>query len=154
MPLSSIRILDLTRLLPGPYCTMILADFVADVIKIEQPITGDYARFIGSTSGESSAFFHSLNRNKKSITIDLKSAADRAMFVEMVDEADIIVESFRPGVMKKLGLDYKTFKKRNPQLIYCAITGYGQSGPYKDKPGHDLNYISDAGLLNLMRTSA
>ncbi|HLR08542.1 MAG TPA: CoA transferase [Bacillota bacterium] len=154
MPLSSIRILDLTRLLPGPYCTMILADFGADVIKIEQPITGDYARFIGSTIGESSAFFHSLNRNKKSITLDLKSTADRAMFLEMVDEADIIVESFRPGVMKKLGLDYKTLKKRNPQLIYCAITGYGQSGPYKDKPGHDLNYISDAGLLNLMRTSA
>jgi len=150
LPLTSIRVLDLTRLLPGPYCTMILADFGAEVIKVEQPIAGDYTRFFEPKIGEMSAFFHSLNRNKQSITLDLKAEEDRAAFLEMVDEADVVVESFRPGVMKKFGLDYNTLKKRNPSLIYCAITGYGQTGPYKDKPGHDINYISYAGLLDLM----
>src|SRR5690625_3462411 len=153
MPLTSVRVLDLTRLLPGPYCTMILADFGAEVMKIEQPVMGDYARSLGPKIGEISAFFHSLNRNKKSVTLDLKSSTDKETFLEMVDDADVVVESFRPGVMKKLGLDYETLKKRNPGLIYCAITGYGQTGPYKDKPGHDLNYIGYTGLLNLMGRS-
>jgi len=129
---------------------MILADFGADVIKIEQPNIGDYARFLGPNIGNMSALFHSLNRNKKSTTLDLKTKRDHATFLEMVDEADVIVESFRPGVMDKLNLSYETLKRRNPKLIYCAITGYGQTGPYKHKPGHDLNYISYAGLLDLM----
>lgn len=153
MPLKSVRVLDLTRLLPGPYCTMLLADFGAEVTKVEQPGLGDYARFIGETIDGTSAFFHSLNRNKKSVTLDLKTEADKATLLQMIDEADVLVESFRPGVMKGLGLDYDTLKERNPQLIYCAITGYGQTGPYKDLPGHDLNYISYAGLLDLMGKS-
>lgn len=150
MPLQSIRILDLTRLLPGPFCTMMFADFGAEVIKIEEPNVGDYARSFGPKVGVSSAFFHSLNRNKQTVSLDLKLAKDQEIFLEMVDTADVVVESFRPGVMKRLGLDYETLKKRNPSLVYCAITGYGQTGPYKNEPGHDINYISYAGLLNLM----
>lgn len=150
MPLQSVRVLDLTRLLPGPYCTMLLADFGAEVIKIEEPKLGDYARFFEPKIGDTSAFFHSLNRNKQSVSLDLKNDKDKDVFLEMVDEADVVVESFRPGVMERLGLDYETLKKRNPSLVYCAITGYGQTGPYKDKPGHDINYLSYAGLLDLM----
>ncbi|HLQ83645.1 MAG TPA: CoA transferase [Pseudogracilibacillus sp.] len=151
MPLKSIRVLDLTRLLPGPYCTMLLADFGAEVTKVEQPGLGDYARFIGpKSSGGSSAFFNSLNRNKQSVTLDLKTKSGKEALLKLVDETDVLIESFRPGVMEKLGLDYATLKKRRPELIYCAITGYGQTGPYKDLPGHDLNYLSYAGLLDLM----
>lgn len=153
MPLKSIRVLDLTRLLPGPYCTMLLADFGADVTKVEQPGLGDYARFIGAKEGESSAFFNSLNRNKQSVTLDLKTEAGKTRILEMIEEADVLIESFRPGVMEKLGLDYETLKLKHPELIYCAITGYGQTGPYKDLPGHDLNYLSYAGLLDLMGKS-
>lgn len=151
LPLKSIRVLDLTRLLPGPYCTMLLADFGAEVTKVEQPGLGDYARFIGpKSSGGSSAFFNSLNRNKQSVTLDLKTKSGKEALLKLVDETDVLIESFRPGVMEKLGLDYATLKKRRPELIYCAITGYGQTGPYKDLPGHDLNYLSYAGLLDLM----
>ncbi|MEN1970315.1 CaiB/BaiF CoA-transferase family protein [Lentibacillus sp. N15] len=150
MPLTSIRILDLTRLLPGPYCTMLLADFGAEVIKVEDPKTGDYARMYEPKLDEDSALFHSLNRNKKSVCLDLKSEEGKSNFLKMVEKADVVVESFRPGVMERLGLDYKTLKKINPRLIYCAVTGFGQTGPYKDHPGHDINYLSYAGLLNLM----
>src|SRR5699024_7236341 len=122
MPLSSIRILDLTRLLPGPYCTMILADFGADVIKIEQPITVDYCRFIWSIIVELIAYFHSLDWIKYSIKLVLKSTADIAMFIDFDGEAVISVRSFRRGVIKKLGIDYNTLKKRNPQLKSCGIT--------------------------------
>lgn len=148
--LQSIRVLDLTRLLPGPFCTMVLADFGAEVIKIEDPNLGDYARYYEPKIDEDSVIFHSLNRNKKSICLDLKSIEGKAAFLKLVKEADIVVESFRPGVMKRLGLDYETLKKVNPRLIYCAITGYGQTGPLRDKAGHDLNFISYAGLLDLM----
>lgn len=150
MPLSSVRVLDLSRLLPGPYCTMILADFGAEVIKIEEPHIGDYARAYAPKIDEDSAFFHSLNRNKKSVCLDLKSAEGKANFLQLVKHSDVIVESFRPGVMKRLGMDYETLKEVNPRLIYCAITGYGQTGPYVDQPGHDVNYISYAGLLNML----
>ncbi|GAA0481811.1 hypothetical protein GCM10008986_03180 [Salinibacillus aidingensis] len=150
MPLKSIRVLDLTRLLPGPYCTMLLADFGAEVIKVEDPMMGDYARAYEPKIDEKSAFFHSLNRNKKSICLNLKSPEEKQYFLRLVEETDIVVESFRPGVMEKLGLDYQTLRDINPGLIYCSITGYGQTGPYRDKPGHDINYISYAGLLNLM----
>lgn len=154
LPLKSIRVLDLTRLLPGPYCTMLLADFGAEVTKVEQPGLGDYARFIGPKSaGGSSAFFNSLNRNKQSVTLDLKTPSGKEALLKLVDETDVLIESFRPGVMEKLGLDYDTLKQRRPELIYCAITGYGQTGPYKDLPGHDLNYLSYAGLLDLMGKS-
>lgn len=150
MPLNSVRVLDLTRLLPGPYCTMILADFGAEVIKVEDPKVGDYARHREPKLNDDSAFFHSLNRNKKSITLDLKSEEGKQHFLELIDKTDIVVESFRPGVMERLGIGYETLKERNPGIIYCAITGYGQTGPYTNMPGHDINYISYAGLLNLM----
>ncbi|WP_100011232.1 CaiB/BaiF CoA transferase family protein [Lentibacillus sediminis] len=150
MPLNSIRVLDLTRLLPGPYCTMLLADFGAEVIKVEDPKIGDYARAYDPKVDEDSALFHSLNRNKKSVCLDLKSEEGKAAFLGMVEKADVVVESFRPGVMERLGLDYEHLKSINPGLVYCAITGYGQTGPYANVPGHDINYISFAGLLNLM----
>lgn len=149
LPLASLRVLDLSRLLPGPYCTMLLADFGAEVIKIEDPRLGDYARSFGPGWGEDSAFFSSLNRNKKSVALNLKSEEGKAIFKEMVQKADVLVESFRPGVMERLGLGYDTLKEIQPGLIYCAITGYGQDGPYADRPGHDINFLSLAGLLDL-----
>ncbi|SDI09580.1 Crotonobetainyl-CoA:carnitine CoA-transferase CaiB [Alteribacillus persepolensis] len=151
LPLESFRVLDLTRLLPGPYCTLLLADFGADVIKIEAPNGGDYARGEEPKIGdqEQSAIFASLNRNKRSVSIDLKSELGKKMFIDLVKTADVVVESFRPGVMKRLGLDYEELKKYNSKIIYCAITGYGQSGPYAESAGHDLNYLSYSGMLNL-----
>lgn len=149
-PLQSIRVLDLSRLLPGPFCTMLLADFGAEVIKIEAPELGDYARQYEPKIDENSVMFHSLNRNKKSVTLDLKTDEGKDQFLQMVGKADVVVESFRPGVMKRLGLDFPVLEKINPRLIYCAISGYGQTGPYAEMPGHDINYISYAGLLELM----
>ncbi|EGL83057.1 L-carnitine dehydratase/bile acid-inducible protein F [Caldalkalibacillus thermarum TA2.A1] len=148
-PLHSLRVLDLSRLLPGPYCTMLLADFGAEVIKIEEPGLGDYARLYEPKLGTESAMFFSLNRNKKSLSVNLKDERGRAIFLELVKSADVLVESFRPGVMERLGLGYETLKAINPRLIYCAITGYGQSGPYAHLPGHDINYLSFTGLLDL-----
>ncbi|MFB4168467.1 CaiB/BaiF CoA transferase family protein [Virgibacillus sp. JSM 102003] len=150
MPLRSTRVLDLTRLLPGPYCTMLLADFGAEVIKVEDPDSGDYARAFYPKIAGISAMFHSLNRNKKSVCLNLKLPEDKQVFLEMVKNADVVIESFRPGVMERLGLSYEQLKAVNPALVYCAITGYGQTGPYANRPGHDLNYLSYAGLLNLM----
>ncbi|MED4853215.1 CaiB/BaiF CoA-transferase family protein [Caldifermentibacillus hisashii] len=150
LPLQSIRVLDLSRLLPGPFCTMLLADFGAEVIKIEAPELGDYARHYEPKIDENSVMFHSLNRNKKSVTLDLKTDEGKDQFFQMVGKADVVVESFRPGVMKRLGLDFPVLEKINPRLIYCAISGYGQTGPYAEMPGHDINYISYAGLLELM----
>lgn len=149
-PLQSIRVLDLSRLLPGPFCTMLLADFGAEVIKIEAPELGDYARQYEPKIDENSVMYHSLNRNKKSVTLDLKTDEGKDQFLQMVGKADVVVESFRPGVMKRLGLDFPVLEKINPRLIYCAISGYGQTGPYAEMPGHDINYISFAGLLELM----
>lgn len=149
-PLQSIRVLDLSRLLPGPFCTMLLADFGAEVIKIEAPELGDYARQYEPKIDENSVMYHSLNRNKKSVTLDLKTDEGKDQFLQMVGKADVVVESFRPGVMKRLGLDFPVLEKINPRLIYCAISGYGQTGPYAEIPGHDINYISFAGLLELM----
>src|SRR5690625_1912159 len=129
---------------------MLLADFSAEVIKVEDPKMGDYARNYDPKLDENSALFHSLNRNKKSVCLDLKSQEGKDNFLKMVEKADVVVESFRPGVMERLGLDYEKLKVINPGLIYCAITGYGQTGPYANDPGHDINYISYAGLLDLM----
>ncbi|GLO67324.1 MULTISPECIES: CaiB/BaiF CoA-transferase family protein [Oceanobacillus] len=151
MPLSNIRVLDLTRLLPGPYCSMMLADFGAEVIKIEQPNGGDYLRnFDPKYGNEDSVLFQSINRNKKSVCLDLKDEEDKQSFLELLSSSDILIESFRPGVMKNLGLDYDTLKEYQPSLIYCSLTGYGQTGPYKDKAGHDINYLSTAGILQMM----
>ena len=146
-PLHGINILDLTRLLPGPMCTLHLADMGADVIKIEEISMGDYARSIPPLQNENSSFFLAVNRNKRSVTLDLTKQEGRKVFLKLSENADVIVESFRPGVVKKLGIDYESIKKVNPKIIYCSITGYGQTGPYKDKAGHDLNYCSYAGII-------
>lgn len=153
LPLEGIRVLDLTRLLPGPYCSLLLADFGADVIKVEHPEVGDYARWSSPKVGDQSALFLSLNRNKRSITLNLKEKEDQEVFLELVKTADVVLESFRPGVMERLGLGYEVLKKQNPKLIYCAITGYGQTGPMADEPGHDLNFLSYSGLLHLQGQS-
>jgi len=145
-PLAGLKVLDLTRLLPGPLCTLHLADMGAEVIKIEDTGAGDYARSLGAIKTKMSPFFHLANRNKKSIALDLRADAGKAVFLKMAKDADIIVESFRPGVVDKLGVGYATIKAVNPRIVYCAISGYGQDGPWKDKAGHDLNYLSVAGI--------
>ena len=142
-PLNGIKVLDLTRLLPGPLCTLYLARFGANVLKIEKPKTGDYLRKI------SPRLFSLLNKNKHILKIDLNTKKGKNIFYRLCKKAHVIVEGFRPGVVKKLGIDYKTIKSKNPKIIYCSISGYGQSGPYKNKAGHDLNYISYAGIIPL-----
>jgi len=157
-PLSGIKVLDLTKLAPGPFCTMILGDLGADVIKIEEPgpPTGRRAQQAGAAGveGPGGGFggnpFNALNRNKKSIGINLKSGPGKEIYARMAQRADVVVEEYRPGVAARLGIDYKTLSARNPRLIYCAITGYGQDGPYRDLVGHDLNYIATAGVLSLL----
>ena len=149
LPLEGIRILDLTRLLPGPFATLILADLGADVLKIEDPKLGDYIRMYAPFINKQSAYFLSINRNKKSMHCNLKSPEGKEIFIELAKKSDIVVESFRPGVMKRLGLGFDELLPYNPSLIYCAVTGYGQDGPYRDRAGHDLNYISIAGISNI-----
>lgn len=140
--LSGVRVLDLSRLLPGPFCTLYLAQMGAEVIKIEEPRGGDYARAL------SPDLFDLVNRGKKSVTLDLRQDADRAAFLTLAENADVVVESFRPGVMDKLGCGYAVLRERNPRLVHAALTGYGQTGPYRDRPGHDLNYRGYAGELD------
>lgn len=147
-PLDGLTVIDLTRLLPGPMATMHLADLGAEVIKIEDPGAGDYARVMGAMGEGMSHFFALVNRNKKSLVLDLKQADDRDVLLALVDAADILVEGFRPGVMTRLGLDYATLAARNPRLVYCSITGYGQQGPYAQRAGHDINYLGYAGVLD------
>ncbi len=151
-PLSGIRILDLTRLLPGAYASQMLADFGADVIKVEEPESGDYGRFMPPHgAGGTSLFFTAINRNKRSITLNLKTKEGRAIFLRLVRGADVVLESFRPGVMERLGLGYERLREVRPGIIYCAISGYGQDGPYRLRAGHDLNYAGYAGLLHYNR---
>jgi crotonobetainyl-CoA:carnitine CoA-transferase CaiB-like acyl-CoA transferase len=149
-PLEGIKILDLTRLLPGPYGTMLLADLGAEVIKIEEPEQGDYARWnLPQINGVGSRHLL-LNRNKKSVTLNLKSSKGKDILREMVEQgADVLIEQFRPGVMDRLGVGFKDLEKVNPRIIYCSVTGYGQDGPYRDLAGHDINYIGIAGALGL-----
>ncbi|RJS71916.1 CoA transferase [Methanosarcinales archaeon] len=145
--LEGIRILDLSRMLPFEYCTMILADLGADVLKIEEPKIGDYMRWIPPKLKEENAIFLLLNRNKRSMTLNLRKEAAKEILKRLAAEADVLFESFRPGVMERLGLGYEELSKVNPNLIYCSSTGYGQTGPYRNEPGHDINYISIAGIL-------
>ncbi|HEY0755053.1 MAG TPA: CaiB/BaiF CoA-transferase family protein [Ktedonobacteraceae bacterium] len=154
LPLDGIRILDLSRLLPGAYASQMLADFGADVIKIEEPGSGDYGRFMPPHgAGGMSLYFLAINRNKRSMTLNLKSESGREVFLRLVKQADVVLESFRPGVLERLGLDYARLKELNPRLVYCAISGYGQDGPYRLRAGHDLNYAGYAGLLDYNRGS-
>src|SRR5439155_13050144 len=151
-PLSGIRILDLSRLLPGAYASQMLADYGADVIKIEEPGSGDYGRFMPpQLAGGMSLYFVAINRNKRSMTLNLKLQAGREIFLRMVRQADVVLESFRPGVMDRLGLGYEQLKEANPGIVYCGISGYGQDGPYRLRAGHDLNYAGYAGLLDYNR---
>lgn len=146
-PLAGIRVLDLTRLLPGPVATMHLAEMGAEVVKIEDPGAGDYARSMGPVRHEVSQFFVALNRGKQMLRLDLKDAGQRDELLAMVERADVLVESFRPGVMERLGLGWQALRARNPKLVMCAISGYGQDGPFAHLAGHDINYIGYAGML-------
>ncbi len=146
-PLAGITILDLTRLLPGPMATLHLADMGATVIKIEDKGAGDYARTMSHVKNELSQLFIAVNRGKQFRRLDLKDAHDRGEFLALVETADAVVESFRPGVMARLGLGWETLKTRNPKLVMCAITGYGQTGPMALAAGHDINYVGYAGML-------
>ncbi|MCX5779853.1 MAG: CaiB/BaiF CoA-transferase family protein [Firmicutes bacterium] len=149
LPLEGIKILDLSRYLPGPFATQILADFGAEVIKVEDPKGGDLGRTLTPVIEGESARFPTVNRNKKSITLDLKQDAGKEIFRKLVAQADVVVDQFRPGVMKKMGLDYDSLKQINKGIIYCAITGYGLTGPMKDAAGHDLNYLNLAAVTGL-----
>jgi alpha-methylacyl-CoA racemase len=154
LPLEGIRVLDLSRLLPGGFCSLLLADFGAEVLKVEDTGAGDYIRWAppyyeGAEDSAKSALFLSLNRNKRSIRIDLKSDAGREVLLRLVRDYDVVLESFRPGVLDRLGVGYERMRQQNPGLVYCAISGYGQTGPKRDASGHDMNYLGLIGLLGL-----
>jgi alpha-methylacyl-CoA racemase len=154
LPLEGVRVLDLSRLLPGGFCSLLLADFGADVLKVEDTGMGDYIRFSppyyeGAHDSAKSALFLSLNRNKRSIRLDLKHERGREALLRLVREHDVVLESFRPGVLDRLGVGYERMRAENPGIVYCAITGYGQDGPRKGAAGHDMNYLGLIGLLGL-----
>ncbi|MBM7867733.1 CoA transferase [Heliobacterium gestii] len=149
-PLQGLQILDLSRLAPGPFCSLLLADLGAEVVKIEAPETGDYLRTMFPPIREQSDFFLSLNRNKRSMVVNIKTEAGREIIERMAAGSDVLLEGFRPGVMERLGLGYPSLREKNERLLYCAISGYGQDGPYRDRAGHDLNYLALGGLLDLI----
>lgn len=156
-PLAGVKVLDLSRLLPGPFCSLLLADLGAEVLKVEDTGMGDYARwappYVGDEAlqqrGAAGAQFNALNRNKRSIRLNLKNDSAREILLKLAAEHDVLLESFRPGVLDKLGVGYAAMKAVNPALVYCAITGYGQDGPYRDRAGHDMNYLALGGMLAL-----
>ena len=152
-PLDGVRVLDLTRLLPGPMCTLYLADLGADVIKIEDTRAGDYARNLaatadGAATGTATSWFRAINRNKRSVALDLKTSGGHAAFVALARDADVIIEGFRPGVAASLRVDYESVRPVNPRIVYCALSGYGQTGPRARAAGHDINYLGYAGVLH------
>jgi alpha-methylacyl-CoA racemase len=152
--LEGVRVLDLSRLLPGGFCSLLLADFGAEVLKVEDTGMGDYVRWSppyheGAEDSAKSALFLALNRGKRSIRLNLKEAAGREVLLKLVREYDVLLESFRPGVMERLGVGYARLREENRGLVYCAITGYGQDGPYTGRSGHDMNYLGLNGLLGL-----
>jgi alpha-methylacyl-CoA racemase len=154
LPLDGLTILDLSRLLPGPFCSLLLADFGADVIKVEDIGMGDYVRwsppyYEGAAETAKSALFLALNRGKRSVRVNLKSDAGKEVLLRLVAGADVLIESFRPGVLDRLGVGYERLREVNPRLVYCAISGYGQDGPNRDRSGHDLNYLGLNGILGL-----
>jgi alpha-methylacyl-CoA racemase len=151
-PLSEIRILDLTRLLPGNYCTLLLSDLGADVVKVEEPGQGDYIRWTPPLVDSEGAIHRALNRGKRSVTLNLREEEGAALLRRLVEGADALVESFRPGVMDGMGVGYPTLSEDKPQLVYAAITGYGQDGPYRGRAGHDIDYIGFAGVLHATGT--
>jgi alpha-methylacyl-CoA racemase len=153
-PLSDVRVLDLSRLLPGGFCSLLLADFGAEVLKVEDTGMGDYIRwsppyYDGADDSAKSALYLALNRGKRSIRLNLKEERGREVLLRLAREYDVLLESFRPGVLDRLGVGYERLREENPGLVYCAITGYGQDGPYRDRSGHDMNYLGLIGLLGL-----
>lgn len=150
MNLDSVTVLDLTQLLPGPYATQLLSDMGANVIKVE-PLDGDPARHLEITGDRSSGLFDMVNRGKQSIALDLKADGGRECFLQLAVDADVVIEQFRPNVVSRLGIDYEAVRDRNPEIVYCSLSGYGQTGPRSGRVGHDLNYIASAGLLDLNR---
>jgi crotonobetainyl-CoA:carnitine CoA-transferase CaiB-like acyl-CoA transferase len=151
-PLDGIRVLDLTRLLPGGVCSMMLADLGADVVKIEDPNGGDYARWMPPLVNDQSVYFRMNNRSKRSVVLNLKDERGQAVLRRLVERADVLIEGFRPGVLDRLGCGYMALKAVNPRLIYCALSGWGQDGPYAERSGHDLNYVSALGITGAMGT--
>ncbi|MFL6213042.1 MAG: CaiB/BaiF CoA transferase family protein [Blastocatellia bacterium] len=147
--LAGIRVLDLSRMLPGPFASMMLADLGAEVIKVEEPTTGDPTRHSPPRLGKQSAAFLQVNRNKKSIAFDLKRADARELFLKLAATADVILEQFRPGIVDRLGIGYEAMQQVNPRIVYAALTGFGQTGPHRDRSGHDMNYLALAGVLGL-----
>lgn len=155
-PLADTRVLDMSWLVPGPYATCLLGDLGADIVKIERPETGDYLRSLYAEPGRSAqrnTFFDMLNRNKRSITLNLKSDRGTDLFYELAAEADVVIEAYSPGTAADLGVDFETVQEHNPDIIYCSVTGYGQTGPYKDLPGHDINYQAISGIAGLAKPS-
>ena len=148
-PLQGVRILDLSRLVPGPYCTRLLCDMGAEVIKVEEPGRGDYIRSLPPYENGVGVAFEMLNRGKKSIALNLETKQGQEILSRLVTRADVFLEGFRPGTTKKLGCDFESLRKSNPLIVYCSLTGFGQTGPYKDLPGHDINVIALSGFLSL-----
>ena len=149
MKLEGIRVLDLSRFLPGPHLAMMMADHGADVIKIEDPRSGDPARAIGPAEGGHTVYFRNANRGKRSLAVDLKSEAGHEAFMRLAGSADVILETFRPGVVERLGIGYDAVRARAPQIVYASISAFGQSGPYRDRPAHDLSVNALAGVASL-----
>jgi alpha-methylacyl-CoA racemase len=154
LPLEGVRVLDLSRLLPGGFCSLLLADFGAEVVKVEDTGMGDYVRWAppaygGAQDSAGSSLFLALNRNKRSVRINLKDGRGREVLLRLAREADVLLESFRPGVLDRLGVGWERMREENPRLVYCAITGYGQTGPLRGRSGHDMNYLGLVGVLGL-----
>lgn len=147
--LADVQVLELAGMIPGPYATMLLADLGADVIKVEEPSSGDYQREFGPETEGVNHRFANYNRNKRSIAIDLKSERGREVLLELAEESDALIEGFRPGVVDRLGIGYDDILARNPGIVYCSLSGYGQDGPYREWVGHDINYLGIAGLLSM-----
>ena len=149
MKLQGLRVLDLSVFLPGPYLTLALADHGAEVIKVEQPGEGDPGRHIGQSDGPTTVFFRNVNRGKKSVVLDLKSPEGRKALLQLADTADVFIEAFRPEVMKRLGIDYEVVSARNPRIVYCSISAFGQDGPYRNRPAHDLAVEALGGAIGI-----
>jgi crotonobetainyl-CoA:carnitine CoA-transferase CaiB-like acyl-CoA transferase len=149
LPLEGLRVLDLSRLLPGPFCTLILSDLGASVDKLEDPHVGDYLRLFPPLKNGLSGRFNAINRDKRSLCLDLKKPEGRAALLRLVGRYDVVVESFRPGVMERLGVGWAALSEANPRVVLCSISGYGQTGPLRERAGHDLNYVALAGVLGL-----
>lgn len=153
LPLEGIKILDLSRLAPGPFCSMMLGDMGADVLLVEAPADGKLANAIGgarAADAEKLAAYNIMSRNKRSIVLNLREQDAREVFYKLAKDADVVLEGFRPGVVKRLGVDYETMKEINPRIVYCSLSGFGQTGPYSQLVGHDINYISVGGALGMI----